>query len=44
MLDNNMQTFGKVATGVHGKELPKFSDDETAKEWWKLQSRYNEKP
>jgi len=25
MLDYNMKTFGKVAIGVHGKELPKFS-------------------
>ena len=24
MLDYNMKTFGRVAIGVHGKELPKF--------------------
>ena len=27
MLDYNMSTFGKVAIGVHGMELPKFSED-----------------
>lgn len=35
MLDYNMKTFGRVAIGVHGKELPKFQNDETTKEWWK---------
>lgn len=28
MLDYNMKTFGKISIGVHGKELPKYSDDE----------------
>jgi len=27
MHEYNMKTFGKVSIGVHGKELPKFSDD-----------------
>jgi len=27
MIDYNMHTFGKVAIGVHGKELPKFSNN-----------------
>ena len=35
MVEYNSQTFGKVAIGVHGKELPKFLKDETTKEWWK---------
>jgi hypothetical protein len=26
MLDYNMKTFGKVSIGVHGKELPKYSE------------------
>ena len=26
MLEYNMKTFGKVSIGVHGKELPKFSE------------------
>lgn len=28
ILENNMKTFGKVSIGVHGKELPKFSEAE----------------
>jgi len=33
MLENNMNTFGKVSIGVHGKELPKFAEepDQTVK-------------
>lgn len=34
MIDYNMENFGKVAIGVHGKELPKYSTEEN-KEWWK---------
>jgi len=26
MLEYNMRTFGKVSIGVHGKELPKYSE------------------
>lgn len=26
MLEYNMKTFGKVSIGVHGKELPKYSE------------------
>lgn len=44
MLDYNMKTFGKVSIGVHGKELPRYSDDEGMKEWWKLQKGYQENP
>ena len=39
-----MKTFGKVSIGVHGKELPKFSEDENAKEWWKNKKGYQENP
>ena len=41
MLDYNMKTFGKVSIGVHGKELPKFSESQ-AKEWWKQKPGYSE--
>ena len=44
MLDYNMKTFGKVAIGVHGKELPKFYDNDDAKEWWKKNRNYQENP
>jgi len=43
-LDYNMKTFGRVAIGVHGKELPKFSEDETKKEWWTLRNGFNLSP
>ena len=44
MLDYNMKTFGKAAIGVHGKELPKFSEDETAKQWWRQTKGFNTNP
>lgn len=46
MLDYNMRTFGKVSIGVHGKELPKYSEtaDLNVREWWKLKRGYNERP
>lgn len=40
MLEYNMKTFGKVSIGVHGKELPKYLDDDTVKEWWRLKKGY----
>jgi hypothetical protein len=42
MLEYNMSTFGKVAIGVHGKELPKYSETDNVKEWWKIKKSYNE--
>ena len=47
MHENNIKKFGKVCIGVHGKELPKFSelDDETeTKAWWKQKRGYTENP
>lgn len=44
MIDYNMKTFGNVAIGIHGKELPKYSEDETKKEWWKIRDNYNSNP
>jgi hypothetical protein len=44
MLEYNIKTFGRVAIGVHGKELPRFSDDYEAKDWWKLRNSYVENP
>lgn len=44
MLDYNMKTFGKVSIGVHGKELPKFSEDQSVKEFWKLKNGFAENP
>eukprot|EP00826_Nyctotherus_ovalis_P058152 TRINITY_DN7976_c0_g1_i4.p2 TRINITY_DN7976_c0_g1~~TRINITY_DN7976_c0_g1_i4.p2 ORF type:complete len:153 (+),score=24.82 TRINITY_DN7976_c0_g1_i4:881-1339(+) len=36
MLEYNMRTFGKVATGVHGSELPKFAESRETQEYWVL--------
>jgi hypothetical protein len=48
MLEYNMRTFGKQSIGVHGKELPKFSQIEYNgngngnREWWKMKEGYKE--
>ena len=42
--DYNIKTFSKQTIGVHGHELPKFSENEKMKEWWKLKDDYVEKP
>lgn len=47
MLEYNMKTFGKISIGVHGKELPKYSElsnDNAVKEWWKNKQEYNDNP
>jgi hypothetical protein len=41
MLENNIKVFGKVSIGVHGVELPKFSEEEGMKEWWTLKNGFN---
>jgi hypothetical protein len=43
MLDYNMKTFGKVSIGVHGKELPRYAEeqDPNIKQWWTLKNGYN---
>jgi len=33
-----METFGEQRLGIHGQELPKFSD--TDKMWWTKDKRY----
>ena len=40
----NIKTFSSQALGVHGHELPKFSESETNKEFWKLKEGYCENP
>ena len=44
MVDYNMKTFGKLAIGVHGKELPKFAESATVQEWWKVKDGYQSEP
>ena len=41
MLEYNLKTFGKVTIGVHGGELPKFSEHSNLTEYWKLVTIYN---
>lgn len=39
-IDQFSQKFGKVTIGVHGRELPKFTDN--TKEYWKLKDGYQD--
>lgn len=41
-LEHYSKTFGNIAIGVHGKELPKFSEND--KEWWRHSRGYEECP
>lgn len=41
-LDEFSQKFGKQTIGVHGRELPKFFENN--KEYWKSRPGYNESP
>ena len=40
----NIKTFSHQALGVHGHELPKYSESEKNKEFWKLKEGYCENP
>ena len=40
----NTKHFSNETLGVHGHELPKFSESETNKEFWKLNEGYCENP
>jgi hypothetical protein len=42
--DYNMKTFANQPIGVHGHELPKFSENEDTKEFWKFRDGYCENP
>lgn len=43
-LEYNVAHFSEQPMGVHGHELPKFSDSENNKEFWKLREGYVENP
>lgn len=43
-LDYNLNTFSRKTIGVHGHELPKFSENEENKEYWKNRDGYVENP
>ena len=38
ILEQNMKTFNNVRIGVHGKELPKFTDNSKVQEYWKFRT------
>jgi hypothetical protein len=44
MINENMEKFGNISLGVHGKELPKFSDKTPDREWWKNYNGYVNSP
>ncbi len=44
MINENMEKFGIISLGVHGKELPKFSDKTPDREWWKNYNGYVNSP
>ena len=44
IFDYNLKHFSQHAIGVHGQELPKFSENEKMKEFWKLKDGYVDKP
>ena len=37
MVKDMTQKFGNVTVGIHGQELPKFSDLDDSKAYWKYQ-------
>lgn len=43
-VEYNMKTFSKQTIGVHGHELPKFSENEEMVQYWKNKEGYIEEP
>ena len=44
MNENNVEKFGKQTIGVHGQELPKFSDSPDKVEYWRKSDGFVENP
>lgn len=44
MHESNVKLFGRQTIGVHGCELPKFSNAEESREWWKKKVEYVSNP
>ena len=44
LFEYNEKTFSNHPIGVHGHELPKFSENEAKKEFWKFREGYCENP
>jgi hypothetical protein len=44
MIQENSQKFGNISIGIHGKELPKYSDSTPDREFWKHYNGYTNSP
>ena len=44
MNSENQEKFGNISVGIHGKELPKYSDTANDKEFWKNYNGYLHSP
>lgn len=44
VIENLTKKYGTVTIGIHGQELPKYSEDYHQKEWWRNNKGYNENP
>lgn len=44
VIDNLTKKYGTVTIGIHGQELPKYSESEREKQWWKNNKGYTESP
>ena len=44
MVADNTAKFGNTTIGIHGAEMPKFSEMKESKTWWKLQKDKDEGP
>ena len=44
LYENNINKFSKQVIGVHGHELPKFSESASMKEFWKHKEGYCDEP
>ena len=44
MILENVNKFGEQTIGIHGQELPKFSQFDNSKEWWRYAISGKEPP
>ena len=44
MIMENVNKFGEQTIGIHGQELPKYSQFEQSKEWWKYATNGKDAP
>jgi hypothetical protein len=44
VIENLTKKYGTVTIGIHGQELPKYSEKDESKEFWKNHKDYRENP